>query len=181
MDEFLVLKKHHHIVDFLHEYASDQSVGALTVNWYMYRSIDQLIYKPLPVTKRFVYREVHVNQHVNFVNLKKGKSQVDTRGKVLKGPFNPDGPTNVAVLHHYWTKSQKEFIAKKMRGRAGAAGKSAYTEEEAIRMMDPLKNSTLIRTHRFDDSAWQTLKDVAPRYRYFDTLTEWNDTRMTIR
>jgi hypothetical protein len=37
----------------------------------------------------------------------------DTNGKRFEGPFNPDGPTDVAALHHCERKSHKECVAKK--------------------------------------------------------------------
>jgi hypothetical protein len=38
----------------------------------------------------------------------------------VRGPFNPGGPTDVAVIHHYLVKSREEYEWKMQRGRADA-------------------------------------------------------------
>ena len=42
-------------------------------------------------------------------------NQHDTNGNIFRGAFNPDGPTNVAVLHHYMTKSFEEYKEKRVQ------------------------------------------------------------------
>ena len=51
-------------------------------------------------------------------NFKPGKHNRDTSGKIINGPFNPDGPSDVAVLNHYIVKTREEHTQKKNRGRA---------------------------------------------------------------
>jgi hypothetical protein len=137
VDEFLILKKDEHVEDFLLEKCSS---GTLTVNWLMFDgrfgNSSRILYSPAPVTKRFMYREENANQHiksivrlrdmdlkrkphVHFPKLLNVKDQKDTNGKRFTGPFNPHGPTDVAVLHHYRTKSNKEYVAKKKSGSCG--------------------------------------------------------------
>ena len=45
-------------------------------------------------------------------------TQHDTNGTAFEGPFNAGGPSDIAMLHHYRTKSFQEYISKRLRGRA---------------------------------------------------------------
>ena len=54
VDEFLVLKKHDTINDFL---MSHLPMGSLAISWYIFGTGNRDLYAPLPVTKRFMYRD----------------------------------------------------------------------------------------------------------------------------
>jgi hypothetical protein len=54
VDEFLVLKKHSNIDDFLVQHLPR---GALSISWYIFGSGNTTMYSPIPVTKRFMYRD----------------------------------------------------------------------------------------------------------------------------
>lgn len=54
VDEFLVLKNHSTIDDFLVQHLPK---GALSISWYIFGSGNTTMYSPLPVTKRFMYRD----------------------------------------------------------------------------------------------------------------------------
>ena len=208
IDEFLVLKKHDNVDDFLHQHLDN---GALSINWYMFGPSGNTIYEPSPVTKRFVYREREVNNHVksfvllsdmnkmeesnpHFPKLIRG-AQHDTTGREVEGPFNDDGPSDVAVLHHYATKSYNEYIQKRVRGRADQAGWTPshpgpeyqkrinfakLTLKEAIlndgnvhSVRDISGNDKHISgsvPQEFDDSAWELLKKVAPKYALYEKI-----------
>ncbi|CAM9780955.1 unnamed protein product [Heterosigma akashiwo] len=178
-DEFLVLKKHANVIEFLQQHCES---GALSVNWFIFGPNGRRVYQPLPVTLRFVYRHPGVNQHVkSFVNiqdlpfnqsgfgiqphfpwlLKPGTQQKDTNGATFHGPFNPGGPTDVAVIHHYWTKSMKEFSYKScVRGSINPAA-----------MKYILCNATVPQNDKvYDPSAWDFLKDNVPEYAFFEEL-----------
>jgi hypothetical protein len=171
VDEFLILKKHAHVEDFLLEKCSS---GTLTVNWLMFSGSDRTLYSPAPVTKRFMHREENTNIHIkSIVRLRdmnfKGKptphhprlinpaDQKDTNGKRVTGSFNRDGPTDVAVLHHYHSKSLKEYDAKVSRGRA--------TKNPPRDRVSPPSNTF------FDDAAWKAMKKYVPEYATFDALS----------
>lgn len=130
-DEFIVLKKHPNVVAMLEEHCHD---GALTLNWYMFGSSGKLEYEPEPVTKRFQLRARAVNPHIKTIvhtasvhtmgihdcqvmYINSGMPH-DTNGRLVIGPFNPDGPVDVAVIHHYNAKSLEEYQWKIARGRA---------------------------------------------------------------
>jgi len=130
-DEFIVLKKHDNITDFLKEYCKD---GGVSINWFIYGDSKLTGYSPEPVTKRFVWREPTVNNHVRTIikcddvesvteihgigNFKPGKHKKDTNGKAIDGPFNPGGPTDIVYINHYFTKTKEEFDIKKSRGKS---------------------------------------------------------------
>jgi hypothetical protein len=179
LDEFLILKKHAHLEDFLHE---QRLSGAIGVNWLMFGTNSRTVYSPVPVTKRFMYRlpddnavHAHIKSivnlsafdlsrtpHVHHPNLIHGTHQKDTNGKIFKGPFNPNGPTDVAVLYHYHWKSKKEYISKKQRGRADQRKANPQEVEDAIAAMYQ-NNGTI-----FDDAAWIAVKKYVPKYALFD-------------
>lgn len=133
-DEFLVLKKHDNINDFLKQYCQE---GGVAINWYLYGDSNLKTYTPEPVTKRFLLREENTNAHIRTIcncedvihvkdgdethglrYFKQGKNLKDTNGKVVVGPFNPNGPTDVAFIAHYFTKTKEEWDKKVSRGQA---------------------------------------------------------------
>lgn len=130
IDEFIVLKRHRDIKTLLRERCRR---GALSLNWYVFGSGGEREYRPEPVLKRFQRRGATVNRHVKSIVkladtermrdphspiLVAGTSQRDTSGREFAGPFNPNGPDDVAVVHHYFAKSLGEFKAKRLRGRS---------------------------------------------------------------
>jgi hypothetical protein len=135
VDEFLVLKKHEHVDELLEEHLES---GALSINWVWFSFNGKLFCNAKPVTKRFLYRDQSVNHqyvnrhvksivrledmkmktiHVHYPHLKNG-NQHDTNGTVFSGPFNNNGPLDVAAFHHYGTKSYGEYVKKRQRGRS---------------------------------------------------------------
>jgi hypothetical protein len=115
----------------LKEYCKE---GGVCINWYMFGDSNLQEYKNEPVTKRFTMRQTNVNMHVKTIvkcddldnisclhgmnGFKTGKSKKDTNGKIVEGPFNENGPTDVAVINHYIIKTRAEHNIKKNRGRA---------------------------------------------------------------
>jgi hypothetical protein len=183
-DEFLMLKKHEHVVDFLAKYCPK---GAIGINWVVFGTSGRLIYAPLPVTKRFVYREGDtVNPHVksivrmrdlssggpsnpHYVFSKQDKHKTrDTNGRAFRGPFNSDGPSDAAVFHHYHKKSRKEYIRKRTRGNVFRVNDQKQDEliADAKATINGQANGTV-----FDDSAWKAMKIFVPKYAAFDQTT----------
>ena len=157
-DEFIVLKKHRNIVDMLREYCKD---GALTLNWYMFGSSGKKLYEPKPVTERFQFRSRNIDKHIKtiirttcvlqmgihecYVMLPNSGVPHDTNGKTINGPYNPNGPTDVAVIHHYNAKSLEEYSWKVARGRA---------DNGDIRTMDQFYEADKDANDILDTSAW---------------------------
>jgi len=93
--------------------------------------------------------------------------------------WNHEGTADVAVLHHYERKSFKEFVTKRLRGRAGRDPNSPLVKKGILDAQNQFKNALRVYDHNsteiekgivFDDSAWQILKKNVPRYAVFDTL-----------
>lgn len=137
-DEYLVLKKHSTIKSFLMEYCE---TGAISINWQIHSWNGRLQYSPEPVTKRF--QGMHaVDQHVKTISsvdavnwtvthhphytfLKAGFQQVDTNGDEISPKWqNRRFPSDVALFFHHHCKSHKEYIGKRMRGRATMSGEA---------------------------------------------------------
>lgn len=128
LDEFIVLKRHETLHELLMNYSEH---SGLVLNWLLFGDNGQTSYTDAPVTTRFTSRASTTNPHVKTIaNLSKllcmnvhdavyteGHS-VDTDKKVVVGPFNFNGPSDVACIHHYFTKTKEEFLLKRGRGRA---------------------------------------------------------------
>ena len=196
VDEFLVMRQHNNVDDFLQDHLSS---GALGVNWFLFGANGMTIYRPLPVTKRFVYgtqANQHIKSlvrlsdmniaeepHVHYPSLKPGKHQHDTNGKQFEGPFNEDLPADIAVLHHYLTKSHQEYVRKSVRGRAnlGDWNPNKQSSEYKARRDDAMANFNKALANGtiggevgeiFDDSAWTILKEVAPKYALYNSFDQ---------
>ena len=192
VDEFIVLKKHNHILDLLK--TVDSEAGGLALNWYMFDYNNQKEYKPLPLTKRFNRRAVEADMHVksivrtskydgNFFNphsafYQSGAHSVDTDGTMLlEQPwFNPGGPTDTAVIHHYYTKSLDEYAERCKRGRADIKKEDMMKEthlfcKNKTEILKVWNNSAIERTV-VDESAWQFLKARVPAYAKYDLLAK---------
>jgi hypothetical protein len=190
VDEFLVLKKHKHVDELLEEHMDS---GALSINWAWFSFNGKLICDAKPVTKQFLYRDQNVNQHVKSIvrledmqmkissahyPLLKNGNQHDTNGTVFSGPFNKNGPLDVAALHHYHSESYGEYVKKRQRGRADIDDETKRMNvfNQALTFFeDALENNSsgklgLETNVVFDDSAWTLLKKVspAPGYAVFD-------------
>lgn len=69
VDEFLVLKKHDTVDEFLQQHLTE---GSLAISWHIFGTGFRDLYTPLPVTKRFMYRDgVHPHdRHQQAFNVK---------------------------------------------------------------------------------------------------------------
>eukprot|EP00578_Thalassiosira_sp_NH16_P013169 CAMPEP_0181125444 /NCGR_PEP_ID=MMETSP1071-20121207/27055_1 /TAXON_ID=35127 /ORGANISM="Thalassiosira sp., Strain NH16" /LENGTH=364 /DNA_ID=CAMNT_0023210891 /DNA_START=123 /DNA_END=1217 /DNA_ORIENTATION=- len=194
IDEFLVPRGnytsvHGVIKDYLDPYVG----GSLTVNWMLFGSSNKTLYSPIPVTKRFQYRDEMPNgvvksitQASDFGNVA-GPHATNTvygyrrttlyRGAILeneKGTADPSLPTGALLLYHYRYTSHKEYHYKKcIRMETDGAKGCDYrtgrviTAEELERKGMP--DHIAIRTGSvFDDSAWQLLSERVPKYRIYD-------------
>ena len=148
VDEFLILKDHRNVIDYLAEYLDH---GSLSPNWLMFGPAGHKVYEPKPVTKRFQKSESKVNRHVKTISrsedvrqphvhyalLWKG-AQRDAAGLQLKkkgsfNEFNGEGLQSQALIFHYVYKSHKELVKKRWRGRADV---NMTTKQRRIRMKD---------------------------------------------
>lgn len=189
IDEFLVLKKHDNVVDFMEEHCN-LKCGQISLNWNMMTLSNETGYRPIPT----LYRNIHSNgvwgtvkvivrpsyvDHKNIdwahsVHLKKGH-WFDTTGKVINRPnnwkkqANNDAPTDIALLYHFRFRSKEEFYYKNcIRGDVlqlrGVVPKC--TRNQAMQGMYGGQLDTL---------AWDKLKKMVPKYTTFE-----NDANATI-
>lgn len=152
VDEFLVLKKHVCLHDFLEEHLA--SGGALAIPWKIFGSSGELYASRKPVISRFQHcasacsaliksivcpRDlISFNNPHYFVCAHEGTR--DTRGNVVESPEHPGCADDVAVLHHYFTKSHCEFLAKMRRGRSDIAalrGQDDFFRHDCNDVLDP--------------------------------------------
>lgn len=186
VDEFLVLKKHDTIDEMIQQHLH---VGSLAISWHIFGTGYTDVYAPLPVTKRFMYRDgvTQHDRHPVWGNVKsilklseydgypksphsfkptKG-TWIDTNGKShfdKIGAVNYDRPTDVAVIHHYKYLSPKEYHWKTCVRKT--------VDDQFKDCSEDRKNSPY--TGRiYDDSAWVTLKRNVPRYAMFDQFQDF--------
>ena len=217
IDEFLILKQHTTVDELLEEYMINKGASSLSINWHMFRQGKRHVYEPLPVTKRFLYRErkkqaqikslvrledmdmSRVN-HPHYPQLKNDTIRIDTNGTHISGMLNINGPNNVAVLHHYKTKSYAEYIKKRERGRAAVANWNPDDRHEGYeKNINEAVDEYIAAMHRYnatsiiyngevddegddddinfdntvyDDTAWVAMKRVCPKYALYDLLDE---------
>jgi hypothetical protein len=144
LDEFIVLKKHDSISSFLSQYQRYSAVG---LNWLMFGTNHCTDYQSEPVTKRFTRCALAPDQHIksivqlryawyfnsdpHYMTLRSGIT-CDTSYQQITGPFHPTGKADIACIHHYYTKSEKEFREKIERGRADTVEKRSLTELDNV-------------------------------------------------
>jgi hypothetical protein len=130
-DEFIVLKKHSNILDFLQIHLQS---GALGINWVLFGSNNHQVYTNEPVLKRFTRRQHDVNRHIKCIIccsdvleynhphhptvMLTGTNVKDVYGNNIYGPFNYHGDDKICQINHYFTKSKEEFERKRLRGNA---------------------------------------------------------------
>lgn len=129
-DEFIYLKKHKNINNFLNDYKDFHAIG---LNWLMFgSSFHEKIQKGL-IIENYLYCDDTQNQHIktickprnvirvenpHYVVLKNPQLSIDTHKNIIKGPFNKNNNSDIALIHHYWGKSMEDMEIKINRGRA---------------------------------------------------------------
>jgi hypothetical protein len=126
VDEFLVLKKHKSIKDFIHDYSDCPAIGINEVlfgnNFLTHKTAEK------SVLKRFTRRQNKINQHIKtFIQLNQtfrmythhpSIQWYSPERTINEGPFNHQGSTEIAQINHYFCKTQEEFLDKIERGLA---------------------------------------------------------------
>lgn len=131
IDEFIALKKHGNICDFINEYITGDCQG-IGMNWRFFGSSGKTEKTDEPLTQRFTMCQALGDRHIktlfkvdNFINwpdchhvmLKHGTIK-STKGTIIRGPFNPDIDLSVIQLNHYKCKTLPEFRYIRTRQRA---------------------------------------------------------------
>lgn len=127
VDEFLVLKQHNNIKEFLSNYNEFDGVA---INWYLFGDNNQ----PPPtdnysVLERFTKRGSIMRPQVKSiikpnrifrydVHAPSNQRIVDTKKRAFIGELNYQMDDEIAQLNHYFTKTWKEWELKRDRGRS---------------------------------------------------------------
>eukprot|EP00980_Cylindrotheca_fusiformis_P015275 scaffold4247_cov66-Cylindrotheca_fusiformis.AAC.16 len=160
IDEFLVLQtdKYKDFMGVIKDYLAPYG-GSLVVNWMFVGSANKTVYSPLPVTKRFQYRQpsahyviksfgktseykTHLNPHsIEFHDDVENVERKMRHTTAYPGAPQPDieDPTwasdygnhsDVVLLYHYRYTSLKEYIYRRCkRGRVRKAVSHRYCTE----------------------------------------------------
>jgi len=129
VDEFLVLKKHNNIKDFISDYSEFNGIG---INWVLFgdNNHTSVVGNNYSVLERFTKRQIGVDKHIKTIckmsanpNFRSPHNPdnltwVDTNYNTGSGSFNENGLDNVAQLNHFFTKTKEEFKSKIDRGRS---------------------------------------------------------------
>jgi hypothetical protein len=201
IDEFLVPQQdkfYSGIHSVLEEYLVPFG-GALVSNWVLFGSSNRTVYSPVPVTKRFQYRDVEVHNVVKSIvkatdylgsrnphAVKVGSAKVytsDYPGAIQPNMYDMKDrskasswvkASNVLLVYHYRFTSDKEYYYKRCV-RDGLVGRwcdrSTNTIKSAANTPDHVQSRP---GELFDDRAWKILTSSVPKYRIFDT-PEWED------
>jgi hypothetical protein len=131
IDEFIVLKKHDNICDFITEYIKHDCQGIL-MNWRFFGSSGKMEKTNEPVTIRFtmcedkgniqvktLFRKEYFVRYSTCHDVKLSAGHIKTtQGVIIQGPFNPVIDFSVIQLNHYKCKTLPEFKYIRSRGRA---------------------------------------------------------------
>jgi hypothetical protein len=129
VDEFIVLKQHSSIQEFLYDYGNiPDGVDAIAMNWMMFGD-SGVSESEGSVLERFTRRGAVPERHIKSIVRLNGDRMmltthntfgfwIDTNGKIGEGQNNFDGSNDVIQINHYYCKTKDEFKRKMNRGRA---------------------------------------------------------------
>jgi hypothetical protein len=158
-DEFIILKKHSTIIDFLREY---NDCSAVALQWKMFGTNHETMYRNEPVTKRFqlcsktmhpLFKSIcQLLYVVNYISPHKPQLTpghlYDTAHRMIpESDFEMQTSCeDIAYIHHYYTKSEEEFRNKINRGRADMIEKRSLEELVDIH----LQHNDVVNTDAWD-------------------------------
>jgi hypothetical protein len=149
IDEFIVLKKHKNICDFINEYIVGDCQG-IAMNWRFFGSSGRKEKTNEPNTIRFTMCEKKGNQHIktifkkdNFLKFgschniifSKGYTK-STNNTIVNGPFNNNIDFSIIQLNHYKCKTLPEFRYIRTRQRADIVGNINENIEQSFKDYD---------------------------------------------
>ena len=125
-DEFIVLKKHNNIKELIEEYKEHTNV--ISLNWFIHGNMGLVNRDCNSLLKMFPKRNINIDQHIKvIVNARSGERMMlphNTHGlamgtdmKRFHGPFNPNGPSDVAYISHIHNKTKEDWMIRVERGR----------------------------------------------------------------
>ena len=149
IDEFIVLKKHENICDFINEYIVGDCQG-IGMNWRFFGSSGRTEKTNEPITIRFTMCEKKGNVHIKtlfkkdkFVRFENCHSVVfssgytkSTNNAIINGAFNNNIDFDVIQLNHYKCKTLPEFRHIRTRQRADVKGNINENVDEIFKHFD---------------------------------------------
>ena len=135
IDEFIVLKKHNNIEEFINEYIVGNCCG-IGINWRFFGSSNKTTKTDEPNTIRFTMCSENADRHIKTlfnkdyfvkfngchnIETKNNYYIKSTKGDILTTPFNYDADISIIQLNHYKSKTFEEFKIIRMRQRADFA------------------------------------------------------------
>ena len=132
IDEFIVLKSHANIKDFISQYIVGDCAG-IGMNWRFFGSSNHKEKTNDPTTIRFTMCQANGNPHiktlfnvkyfknyntVHDITTKRNYHIKSTSGHILDGPFNNNIDLSIIQLNHYKTKTLPEFLYIRTRGQS---------------------------------------------------------------
>jgi len=142
IDEFICLKKHSNIKDFIQEYIVGDCAG-IGMNWRFFGSSGKEEKTNEPNTIRFTMCERMGNPHiktlfnkdlflhygtVHDIRPKENYYVKNTNGNIIDGPFNHIIDFSVIQLNHYKCKTLPEFRYIRTRGHSDFKGQEQILE-----------------------------------------------------
>jgi hypothetical protein len=149
IDEFIVLKKHKNICEFINEYIVGDCQG-IGMNWRFFGSSGRQEKTNEPVTTRFTMCGINGDKHIKtlfkkdfFVRFNTCHAVILSRGHIkstsnhiIDGPFNNNINFDVIQLNHYKCKTLPEFRYIRTRQRADVIGPIGENVDEAFKLYD---------------------------------------------
>lgn len=149
IDEYIVLKKHKNICDFIDEYIVGDCQG-IGMNWRFFGSSGKTEKTNEANTIRFTMCEKNGNIHIktifkkdNFLKFNECHSvkfssgyTKTTNNEIINGPLNYNINFDVIQLNHYKCKTLNEFRYIRTRQRADIIENKNENVEESFKMYD---------------------------------------------
>jgi len=150
IDEFIVLKRHANICDFINEYIVGDCQG-IGMNWRHFGSSGKTEQTNEPLTSRFTMCSQYGDHHIktlfnkdkflrfggcHHVLFSDGYYTKSTNNTISDSPFNDNIDLSVIQLNHYKCKTLPEFKYIRTRQRADIIGDIHENVDESFRMWD---------------------------------------------
>jgi len=145
VDEFLVLKQHSNVKDFIQN--NIHSPGGIAINWVFFGDSNHQEKQPSKVNgeysplKRFTHRSILWESIKTIYKLNSSPRAGihsptnlpinDTNGNVFQSAIHPNplsSSIEIAQINHYYTKSWEEWKLKVDRGRADTGTRRSYED-----------------------------------------------------
>lgn len=133
IDEFICLKKHTSIKDFIAQFFTG-NCGSITMNWKMFGSSGKSMYEPIPEPIRFTRCDSNNSEQIkcisdlskiksiinpHFTILQKGFIRKSSSGLISGGCTCKNNPHDEYIqLNHYKSKTREEYDIIIRRGRS---------------------------------------------------------------